>query len=763
MAFDPITYSAVVNSKSPIGSLERVVSSFNDPKFLSSNQVFDKNDYPILADRVSSQFQADIWQKNTIPTILSDSSVTNRVIGTITQTWQSDSSIYVLTTLSNGITFNLYKNDLAMSGTMTLVKTFGLPTGATTAKFNKDSGLLYHSFNNRAYNIYNLANDPELNTPDSRVMPGTAQLNPYYFITGGGITMAVVSSGTVGTAGASFKSVDGGVTWAAPTVIAGLNATSSISGMAYGNGTFVLITGATSTGNYSYTTTGTSWAGGMTSPATSRQGLIFDSVRGKFMAYPYATGGVILESTNGSTWVSAGTSPTNMLNMNFIQQATDGTIVIGLNGLTTSPLYFTTDGVSYTSYDHATDAETSGNSCVGLVGTKLIKFSSSNVVGSVTGMIRATSALTSAPSVWTAPVEFVRTPVTNFFAQCNGSSIVMMDGTSKDVTQFITQKWNGMVSTDRGATWTKFTLNTGADSVLWSGLTATTSGFMAVGKINAFGNTNNMVFATSTDGVTWNYVNTNGLPATTSQINSITCSTNGVILVSQGSGANAFRSTNNGQTWTSVALGTGTGAPVYIQAVGTGFAAVTNTINSITTTATKWSTDGITWTSPSVVPAIQSVPVMAASGMQGINNIVVFMIGRAGSTIKDFMYSLNGGQSWALATLPVTAASLAPVGIAMVNGVVVIPLANGYILRTTDITSSTLWETASVHTVAGDLTTYNFGQVVSSFDRTDIMMTAPNSLSENFIVRGVTENSDFRRVPNMPSDVPNTKWVIRAK
>jgi hypothetical protein len=771
MAFDPITYTAVVNAKSPIGSLERVVSSFSDSKFLSSNQVFNADEFPALADKVDSGFKADFWKKSTIPAILSDFSTNYRLIGNVHLGWESATDYYLMTFLTSGVTAGnyLYKIDKSMTGPITLVRYMPFPVGGgTSPRYSIVGTLLFQSYANKAYNVYNLATDPGLSTPEARTLPATAQGWPYAFATGNGITMAVTTGALLGTAGASFKSTDGGLTWAAPTTVAGIHPTSTINNLVFGNGTFVVTSSASATGNYAYTTTGTSWAGGLTSPATGRGATLFDPTRNVFMAFPTAAAGVILESANGSTWTSGATCPVACPYPFSAMLATDNSIVVGMPnfaGSTVPVIATTTNRTSFTQYDSSVDPATNSWSSMTVVGTKVLKVSANATPGAFTGAQRLNFGEASTLASWTTPLDLPKSKLTTYTPLINGTNLVMLDNNPLLSGQF-TSVWNGVASNDNGETWTPFSINTGADQIAWGGVTSTPTGFFAAGKVGQTGSSGNFVYATSTDGLNWNYVNTNGTPAALTVVNSVVCNQSGVIMVSTNSGSgNTLRSTNNGATWTSINVASGIAANGIMLAVGNNFMFGSYTNSAITGSYLKYSADGgLTFNNALTVPTTTaSYFVASASGVHGINTIGVYLVTRSTGTLKDVIYTLNGGTTWALATLPTSVASATAIGVAVVNGVVVITLNNGYIVRTTDITTNSLWEVSSVYTTTGDLTTYNFGAIANSFDRTNAIMLAPNSLDENFVVRGLNEPSTYRRVPYMPSDVPNTKWVIRAK
>lgn len=769
MAFDPITFAAVVNSTAPIGSLERVVSSFNDPKYLSGNQIFDKTDYPELGEQIPGGFQGELWEKTAIVDLPSDQSTSTAIVGGLLYGWNSGSNYYFLTSSTTPYATNLYKTASAtLTGAVTLVKSLPFPASMTAVQVSMVGDLMYMSFADKSYVVYNVVNDPELTTPDKRTMPATAQASSYFFMTAAGITVAVVgSTGAAGSAGAGFKSTDGGLTWAAPTTVPGLHPTSGANGLIYGNGVFVATAATTAQGNYAYSANGTTWAGGLMTPATTRSGLVFDPVRSVFMAFPNAAGGVILESATGATWTTNGTCPVANNSNRSVQITSDNIIICGLGSgsVNLNAIATTTDGTTFTTYTHATDTNSSSNVSSILIGRNIIKFSSSAV-----GSINWNTAVASNIASWTAPTALAKSKVTSFMTCYKGDTILMMDGMFPSATNATTSIWNGLVSTDNGSTWQTTAISSGADVVSWGGVTATPTGFFAVGKINYQGTAGNFIFAKSTDGISWTYVNTNGNPAQVSYTNSVTCNQSGVIVVAtNNSGANMLRSANNGDSWTKSDALLSSNSAGLVQAIGNKFVFIANSVSALSASNTKWSSDGSAWISPTVMPSSTvSIPVASAAGVQSINNIGVCLMARqSGASInlypKDVMYTLNGGATWAFATLPAVASQSSPVGIAIVNGVVIIPLVNGYIVRTADITNANLWEVSSVQSTTGDITGYNFAQMIGNNVNDEVIMFAPQTLNEQFIVRGLTTENNFRRIPYMPSDVPNTKWVIKAK
>lgn len=767
MAFDPITFSAVVNSMAPIGSLERVVSSFDDPKYLAGNQVFNMDDYPELGSQIPGGFHGELWEKKAIIDLPSDLSTSTAVIGGLLHSWKSGSNYYFLTSTTTPYATNLYKTASAtLTGAITLVKSLPFPATMTAIQVSMVGDLMYMSFADKSYVVYNLVNDPELNTPDKRTMPATAQASPYFFATGAGITVAMAGSmGASATAGAAFKSTDGGLTWAAPTTVTGLHPTSGANGFIYANGVFVATAGSTAQGNYAYSANGTTWAGGLMTPATTRSGLVFDPVRSVFMAFPNAAGGVILESPTGATWTVNGTCPVANNSYRSVQITSNNVIVCGLGSGNLNAIATTTDGTTFTTYTHATDVNSSFNVSSALVGNNIIKFSSG-----ANGSINWNTAVGSSIATWTSPIALTKTRVTSFSTYYKGNIILMMDGMFPTIATTTTSTWNGLVSSDNGSTWQPMVISSGADVVSWGGITATPTGFFAAGKVSYQGTGGNFVFAKSTDGINWTYVNTAGTPAAVSYINSVTCNKSGVIVIAtNNSGNNMLRSANNGDSWTKSDALLSSNSAGLVLAVDDKFIFVTNNASALAIGNTKWSTDGTAWATPTVLPTSPvSLPVASAVGVQQINTIAICVMARvSGASIntypKDIMYTLNGGATWAFSALPAVASQSSPIGVAIVNGVVIVPLVNGYILRSTDITNSNLWEISTVQSTSGDITGYNFGSMFGNSSNDNVIMFAPQTLAENFIVRGLTTANSFRRIPYMPSDVPNTKWVIKAK
>ena len=764
MAFDPITFAAVVNSTAPIGSLERVISSFNDPKYLSGNQVFNKDDYPDLSSQIAGGFKGDVWQKKTISSIQSDYSIAPSVVGSLAHSWQAGAVTYFLTSTGNGTTGGAYLYKMIDANSEPVfVKYITYPVNFGYTAYSVIGSKLYISYYNKTYVIYDLATDPELDTPINKTLPSSAQFASYLFASGNGITMAVVGSpgAACGTAGASFKSTDGEVSWAAPTLVAGMHPTAAAGQLIFANGVFVIIAATTATGNYAYTTTGNSWAGGMMSPATARSGLVFDPVRSVFMAFPTTAGGVIMESTNGSTWTVGGTCPVANTSGIPVKLASNNTIVCGLSmktvGANTS-VATTTDGLNFTVYSSASNTDSNLDISTTFMNDKIVKFSTKG-----TNTLSVNFANVTDITTWTTPVSLHRTLVTNFNATCYGDNILLMDGLFPSVQMLASKIWNGMVSNDNGNTWVNTAISSGNDQVFWGGVVPTPNGFFAIGKVGTQNSVGNLVFAKSIDGIDWTYVNTNGTVASINYVNNMSCNTNGVIVVSVNNGSKILRSANYGATWVLIDVATSSSYMGFVQSIGNGFVFLSSTTSPISTGLAKWSADGITWASPGSVPSLTAMlPIALASGKQGINNICVAIMGRSGSALRDIMYSLNGGANWVLATMPATASQTSPVGVVIMNETVIIPLANGYVMRTSDITNTSVWEISDVLIDTGAALNYNFAQV-STGNNNDMVMYSAQTISQQFIVRGLTEDSNFRRVPYIPSDIPNTKWVIKAK
>jgi hypothetical protein len=757
MAFDPITFSEVLNNKAPIGSIVRVINSFENPKYIASGAKFDSTDYPVLGDQIPGGFQGDYVHEVPFPSVLRRSAIvtTANQTNVIIANWTIGSNVYLL--FKNG---SLWKsNSLTLSDGIAYVKTFvaadfnGIAPTAMVQNINgrvSQNGMnLYLSAPGNHLRID--LNDPTLTTQTPITMPSAAAA--YFFTEGGGNILA--NTGTPATTGGVVFSSDNGGSWAnAPTLSAAFNYTNPFT---YANGTFMSY-GSGATNNIIRTTNlGTSWT--INTACTVGVGtLAYNPVVSLFVAAP-TTAGNIYTSPDGAVWTSRTVATPTSASASRIAIASNGSMVIYCTG--TPAVMTSTNGTTWVvrsalaPFGNATNPAANQQ-----YGGVTDVFSVGGTLHMVTAPVGTTfiCGSTDSGTTWTVSTELTNMTSTNTYSypivNYDGSVVVLMDNVTMGASTSLLSAWTGIISFDSGATWQNISIPSGTDLVCWKGMLITSDGnYVAYGNIGnvtmtGLANTQNgFRTATSPDGINWTYsaapsITYVALAATALVQSMVASKTSPNVIIATTAGASGPVSFDYGKTWSTYA----TSAGALVGAFKDKFLVLTNAAVPRYMTTTGSAVTALV-NGQMTMPTSATVSSVASDG-----NVVVMTW--ANNTLVNYSYD---GVTWQASALP---SPVAGPGVAIINGWVLIPTNGGTVYRTQDFIN---WELANV----GDDVKYStmaISSITSSGDNNQGYYNgAVASSTAGYILRAATEETVFRRVPLINSDLPNTKWVVIAK
>lgn len=750
MAFDPITYNEVLSGKDPVGSLVRVVSNFSDPKYVNAGTTFSAAEYPVLADKVPGGFQGDFYVEKPLTAIQSYWGSSNNKLGTVLVSFLSGGKLNFIFG-KTGATSLLYWYR-SVSGDMVdgveYVGPFVLPEGNDATQFPlfsvaNDHSILYASVPGRHYQI-NLS-DPTLNTFVKMASPDTTKR--YSFASDGTNLVAAAIMTSMAAAGGMFRSTDNGASWVQSGLITGM--TSSVATIQYGNGSFIVKSTGSASNSARSRDGGATWTV-QTVGTVGYNGVKYNPTLNLFVGYPFNSG-AFYTSPDGTTWTARTTSGGGQSRLNVLSNGTMFTSNQS-DSLTNGVMNRSTDGITWAARQSTAPFSTTSNNpmrAIGAVegaGNMLVAFTAASVTSPYYGPYFY-SYSTDGGSTWSSARLLPPSETTKKFMapviSSSKSKVLMMEsyGGLNTSTSGFTTSWNGIISSDGGDTWQTTSINSGSDVVSWQGVLPTYDDkFFAWGTVahDTAGN-RAMCSAWSADGLTWQYTSYTTLTTALQQISPsyVSIGADNTIYFGNSSSSTAATSTNYGATWTQRSFSfTG----------GKTFTFKDKTIHVVSGQLPKYTINGgVSWLNGQMAAVLPSQPV----GYACDSNVAVMTL--ASST--TFYYSYDG-VIWITATLP---AALPGTGTAIVNGWVIIPTGAGAVYRTKDFKS---WEYSNV----GDDIKYSsmaFTTVASDLGGETAFMHGPDACNTaGYILKADTTVGDRRRIPAIPSDLPNTKWVV---
>ena len=475
-----------------------------------------------------------------------------------------------------------------------------------------------------------------------------------------------------GTSNSCMVSNDGGITWTAQVQAATITA----AGIAYGNGSFVVLS---STNNVSNSTTdGITWATrSVTASAVnslSFNGTVFCAV---------TTSGASFASSNGINWYSVGLPASNQWydvafgNGVWVMAATNGSFAVSKDGMSWTPATLPANSL-YRAI------------CFGGGLFVAVTYNGNTVVTSPDGFN------------WT-----VRTlPYTAYWCAIahNGTSFAIVGGNSGNNNAVALQSSDGITWNQRtivAAQWACLSVNGGtfvalASTPATNGAATSTDGITWTTRNQVYGMAyTKMIYAhgmhisisnssqglTTPDGITWT------LRSLSTTANWISLATNGTttVAVAQGSTTSCM-TTTNGTTWTSRA---GLPASIAYNAVFWNGSVFVATVTNSTTVYT--SPDGITWTQKT---SGYSGGAGAIVGWNGTNFVAV--------TNSNNAFISTDGLSWTAKTgmIPTTGTAIGGAQLKFDGSTLYyltsMPSTGLIMLTSTSVDSSTVWNSAIV-------------------------------------------------------------------
>lgn len=745
MAFDPITFSEVVNSKSPIGSLVRVVDTFESPRYISSGGKFDITNYPELGKQFDGGFQGDYVVETPIASSPSGYSSSYSNMGTLKASFVANGVMHFIFGGSTG-SFHYKTNSMSLADGIVSAGPLVIPGGTgvetTVARFSvsSDGAWLFASLPGRHYR-YDLSDDT-LSTFSQMTIADTG-VQTYYFSVGNGLILANYT-----TTGSGLQiSSDGGSTFSPANVT--ITGSSNVNGpYAFGNGLFVAV-GTSSTNNVARSADGINWT--TAAAGTTGHNMVrWNPVLNLFITIPATSSGLFYTSPDGITWTSRTVTPGASQSMLAFTDsgACISSPVGSQSGGSVTNLSVSVAGTAWTTrggtapFNAITNNPYYGLLSSTALGNSMIIFTISTG-GSVGSAIYASSS-TDNGATWSAATQLppngnssiYRAPVISN----DGSKILMMDGSTNGLITPVASRWYGSLSTDAGATWSNISISSGNDTVAWHRIVVTHDDkFVAIGAVSHTTPASQLLCsAVSTDGVNWTYYNS----ARTNSVSSSTalCADNSLLCNNTNSTLGSY-STDYGATWV-------TRQSAYTGGLLIGFK--DKIINAPPSSASvpKYSVDnGTTW--------INCQATLGSTNVAGIicdENVVVITLASSAS----FYYSYDG-ITFVLGTLP---SPMLGTGAAIINGWVMIPSGSGTMYRTKDFKAWDLvviGEDQKYDTMALFNISSNNAGTLGYFQGPVASSTA------GYMLRAQTEITNFRRIPIIPSDLANTKWVIIAK
>lgn len=754
MAFDPITYNEVLSGRDPIGSLVRVVSNFSEEKYVDSGSTFSATDYPELATKFPGGFQGDFYVEKPLSAIQSYWSSSNNKLGTVLVSFLSNGKLNFIFGRSNATNLLYWYRSVSsdMVDGIEYVGPFNLPEGNDAAllplfSVAADHSVLYASVPNRHYRFdltdSTLSTFVKMTTPDA----GTKRFS---FASDGTNLVAAAITTSMAAVGGMFRSTDNGTSWTQSGLITGM--TASVGTIQYGNGSFIVKSAGSASNSARSRDGGATWTV-QTAGTVGYNGVKYNPTLNLFVGYP-VNSGAFYTSPDGTTWTARTTSGGGQSRLNVLANGTMFTSNQS-DSLTTGIMNRSTDGITWAARQSTAPFSTTSNNpmrAIGAVegaGNMLVAFTATAASSPYFGPYFY-SYSTDGGSTWSSTRILPASETTKkFFAPTISSSkskVLMMEsyGGPNISTSSFTTTWNGIVSSDGGDTWQPTSIQSGSDVVSWQGVLATYDD-----KFFAWGTSSHdtagfraMCSAWSADGITWQYTSFSTMVTALQQISPsyVSIGADNTIYFGNSSSSTAATSTNYGATWTQRSFSfTG----------GKTFTFKDKTIHVSAGQLPKYTINGaVSWLNGQMTAVLPSLPV----GYACDSNVAVMTLYNSAT----FYYSYDG-VIWITATLP---AAMPGTGAAIINGWVIIPTGAGAVYRTKDFKS---WEYSNV----GESTQYSslaFTTVVSDLGAETGFIHGPDaSNATGYILKADTTVGDRRRIPSIPSDLPNTKWVVIGK
>lgn len=744
MTFDPITFSAVQKLRDTVGAVKLFASNSQPDDYVASGTVFDSDVYPKLEEAYPGGFQGIQFSETTIPDSPSILSACGNALASCAVSYESEGKYYFIFQNSQGsnpILVYRSKSGYDLSQGIEFYKELKLPHDLAT--FNLRISLvdqkLYIGCGTSGafrYFCYDSA-DSTLSTYTELIFPAATTV--FNFIKGNGILLATSANGNLSIAGTMYRSTDDGASWTAGPTIAAVNSGMKI---AFGAGLFVMVSPATTVANVWRSADGVTWTaslvGNVGHASIARNDVLGMFITGPFNTGPYQT------SADGITWTartSSGGSGSHKIKSNDA-----GAVIIGSWAIWSSGVInVSTNGTAYTA-KHTTapflatldNPTTAGGTQVEAIGPYLIVFCAANARTfsqfvysySTDGGVTWASAIPLPP---TSRAKKYRAP-----AVASNGTIMLLEQFTIGTTATNTFSWTGVRSTDGGNTWNDVSIDT-PYLVSWHHImTSEDNKFIAWGTTSASTlAAGTLVTGYSTDGLTWTFTSTPSIAGPTNMV----ISSDNVMMVITGSSFNIWTSVDFGVTW--VARSSSVVATTRLATLKKMFLML-----NVTGTSYVSITNGVSWLT------CQGATVAGAviSSVVSNNKYVVATL----SNSSTCLYTTDG-LNWKTSLLPYPSAG---VGAGFIKEWFFIPSGVGTAYRTKDFVS---WELVSF----GDFDKYlgkGFTSVASSPDCNIGFISGPDQgVLDGYILKADHTVNKNRRIDFIPSTVPNTKWMVKAK
>lgn len=747
MAFDPITYNEVLSGKNPIGTLLRVVSDFNDPKYLDSGSSFVASEYPDLATKVPGGFQGDYVTEVPVGATPSNFSASSATLGNYMIGFMCAGKLnFLFYAAGTYVRYTSNTSDpadgISYNGTFTIPGgTGGAETNVPEFSLSSNGLFLYGSLADRHYR-FDLS-DPTLTTYKRFVLP--TSLSRYKFADGNGLIMA--AAGNVSVSGNIHYSSNDGDTWTVGGVATNTGG-SSPQGFTFGAGVFVIVTAA-STNNISRSADGVTWTT-QTVGSIGHNNVKWNPILSLFVTTPFNSGAAYTSPT-AVTWTARTSINGQQKNIGICSLAGDMITGPASSGSSSSSGFFrTTNAVAWTNRQTSSPfSNTSNNPYRGIYAVDCVMGTCFAFVGPVNGTGYGAMMFTYSTdtgNTWSQPVRLT-TPVTtkNFkppVIDSTQNKVILMEATPGGQDQ-AGNTWNGILSADGGSTWKSITISSGNDVVYWKEVLATNDGkFFAWGQLAHDTATSRcMCSAISSDGENWQYTSFTVLSASLQLVSpsSVAIGDDNRIYFLNASSTTGAVSADYGATWTQKSMPLTGGKLVSYKG---------RIIQLLNGQVPRYTVDGATtWQTGQLSATPASVPIGFASN----SRVAVCTI--ASST--TFFYSYDG-VIWIVGTLP---ASM-PGTVGIINDWIMFPTGAGSIYRTKDFTN---WDLV----VIGEDNKYStmaLPTISSDPSGTTGFFHGPAAVNTaGYMLKADTEIKDRRRLPVIASDLPHTKWVVLAK
>ncbi len=761
MAFDALTYGAVTKlQNASVGEMEIVPTNFSSPNYVDAGSNFSQSTFPELALQYPAGFTGREFVEMPVPEFTSMGAVSTNTLGGIQACFTYSVDGYVI--FSNGAIFKSTNGDLTSFVQIAKLNTADGPYVSINTAALCGNEIFFSTTSPGASYKVNIAAPGNVATRLS--LPSDS--NGWKFAYDGTGTWVAVNTTVPGRI--IGKSSDG-VNFSPVTTVMALTYTPS--GVAYGNGRWIIVSDGIGTGGLISTVDFVGWqtatfAGGYSG------GIAFNPVSNAWVVAPKLSlnSANLQYSTNGTTWSNASAIASNQIAA-MVQVTADGTFVVSAGNSTPGPycnLLATSNNTSGTAFTLKGSVifPTQPGAALGAMqtamayGANVVVFGAAGVTYSQMSYAISTDKLTSFTQVVeltsTDKTKSVRAPV---FITGNQVGIAIESLNTNDPLWLQGSTVTGLRTTNGGTSWSPWSfslpnlstvttarmgfyklITTPDRFILWGFGPYILGPSVTVGAINQA-----VVGYVSSDGLTWTNLNLNNSAGKPSQVLA-KGSAIWVAPISGSSTAPYYYTTNDGTSWAGTSGLPVLGSQVFMQMCGKFFMIDTTGYGAF---AINDGTTAFAAGNAVVFPGVPGAPVI---GLYASSSTMAFAFG---TNVSYGWFSLDAGLTWQKFTFPYTISSNAKLQI--INGWFMVYNGQGRVYRSKDCIN---WDCQ----IIGGLKKYSvdWNSVSNSNDSTNSIGYLGGTSKANdgyFLASTNTKNG----IPPIPAPYVGTKWAVRAK